>query len=182
MTPNEDAIQEPSQKSLIQTLRNGWEGSNNIINYFLCALVILACCAFFFGISYWPAAIAGLFGLHMLYLNKKDGLVFIVVAGLLWTLVNAFATGHTSTTFRFFSETPFLVAWDPLILTSLTVTFLFVKKEGIAWTQKCKNLSTFSVILLTIVIVIWLWVVYFDYVTKFGLPNNLRYYIDRFLY
>lgn len=176
-----EVVTELPPKSLSQSLRDCWQDRNNIINYALCVLALLVCCGLFFGVPYWPAAIAGLAGLYMLFLNKKDGLAFIVGSGLLWTLANAFEASPASTTFRFFRETHFLVAWTPLIVTLLTTLLLFIKKEGIAWSNQCKDISTYAVILLTIAIGLWLWVIYFDYATKFGLSPNLRHYVNRIL-
>lgn len=176
ITPQKDS------KGFAEKFSEDWKGRNNLINYFLCVLTILAVCAFFIGVSYWPAAISGLTGLCMFFFNKKDGMAFVVGAGLLWTLANAFETCPSCTIFRFFQEGHFLIAWCPLLITVLTLSLLGIKNNGIRWSNKCEPCSTFAIILLTIAICLWIWIIYFDYVTKLGLPPNLRHYINRVLH
>lgn len=181
MPTNKGNLSQQSNKSLIQSIRDGWKERNKVVNYVLCALILSACCAFIFGVPYLPTAITGLIGLYMLFLDKKDGLAFIVGAGLFWTLANAFEAAHASNTFRFFRESHFLVAWSPLVVTLLTISLLFIKKDGTTWSSNCKGISTFAVIFLTLVVGLWVWIIYFDYATKLGLPPNLRHYIGRIL-
>lgn len=176
---------EPGSKTFLQKFLQCWESRNVIVNCCLSGLVIMAFCALFVGFlvgfPFWPAALTGLFGLYLLFFNKKDGIAFVVGAGLLWTLANAFETCPSCTVFRFFQDGHFLMAWFPLLISILTVSLLAIKKDGIRWVNKCKPISTIAIILLTIAVGLWVWAIYFDCVTKLGLPPNLRHYIDRVL-
>lgn len=128
-------------KSFAEIFSEDWKGRNNIINYSLCAITILAVCAFFIGIPFWPAAIFGLIGLYMFFFNRKDGMAFVVGSGLLWTLANAFETCPSCTTFRFFQDGHFLTAWCPLLITLLTLSLLIIKNNGIRWSNKWNLLA-----------------------------------------
>lgn len=170
-------------KNLRESIAKCWVSRNNIINTMLLLYTLLALVGLgsttILGFAIWPASILGLYGIFLLICNKKDGIPCIAGAALLWTLAEAYITAPSVPIFRFFQEGNILIVWSPLTLTILTVMALFIRKDGVAWWRRCKKISICGTVLLTIAGIFYIWSIYFDTVTKLGLPPNIRHYINR---
>lgn len=178
---------EPTQfdiKNIKKSIVNCWNSRSNIINATLSVLMLLALIGLGtitigFGFVFWPASIVGLYGIFLLLSNKEDGIAYIAGACLLWTLGEAYEMAPRSPVFRFFQDGNILIVWSPVVTMLTTTLVFFVRKNGVAWWRRCKKISMVGVMLLTITGIFWIWSIYFDIVTKFGLPPNIRYYIHK---
>lgn len=171
-------------RKIRKSIKQCWRNRNSIINIILILFTLLALiglCSVIIGFRFvfLPASILGLYGIFLLLCNKEDGVSCVAGAALLWTLANAYETAPSAQIFRFFQEGNILIAWSPAVLTILTGLLLFIRKNGKAWWRNCKKISVWGIVLLTVTCIFWMWSIYFDAVTKLGLPPNIRHYINK---
>lgn len=181
-----DIVALPQKRISLTGLKNNiiscWSGRNMIINVILCVYIFIAIYGCIFpapGIIFAPAAIFGIIGIFLLLTNRKNGFAFLIAGCFLWLLGNAYGTAPDAAEFRFFKNAGFMSIWPPFIIASGSVGLLFIKKNGKSWGSNCNRMDVIGIVSLTIAIIFWLWTIYFDIVTKYGLPPNFRHYINR---
>lgn len=166
-------------KNIRESMEKCSASRSGVVDAFLVFLLLFVLLGLFLGVAFWPAALLGLFGVLLLSLNKEDGLPFIAASAFLWTLAEAYGTATTEQVYRFFRNGNPLIVWLPLGIAILSPMAMYIRKGGVEWWRRCKKLSIGGIVLLTITTVFWIWSIYFDFVTKFGLPPNIRHYVNK---
>lgn len=162
------------------TLSQYWINRNMMVNIVICMFVCLAFAGLFVKVpTYYPSSMLGLVGCCLLLTNREDGFPLVAAGCFFWTLSNAYNFPSGVKTFRFFQQSGFLISWLPLLVAGIALLLFFIKRKGLTWWKYCKKISIGGIVVLTLTTVFWLWIIYFDTVTKWGLPLNLRHYINR---
>lgn len=175
-----------STQTLIERLRLDWKARNSIINICLLTLslfVLIEIIVSLFGnlssILFLASSILGALGVLFLFLNKEDGFVGIFSGSLFFVLGYAYHLGGTSTPpLRYFKEVYFLFSYFPLIFSILFPSMLLITKRHRPWYKICQKISITGIIGTTITGIFWLWIIYFDNVTRLGLCRNVFHYIN----